>query len=225
MSPKIQIGHQERIAILENLWKVFQSVAPVSTSQIIPELKTQWDHTLSALQSPIILDLDKVSELIDVRVTFGEAEIKYEDTAELTLYLHSLIDVPLKLKSFSLIVADSKTHYKLKARTSRKLDGYKNGEWVASGDYVDMHSTSAEFMLEPKAYYELKFRAESKQFMENEELQVAKLEIKMGTDRCHVILTKATSLISNQKMFKRNRRDGDLLDHVTAKAHCYIKPT
>lgn len=225
MSPKILIQHAERITILENLWKVFQSVAPVSTSQITPELKLNWDRTLGALHSPILLDLDKISELIDVRVTFAAAEIKFEDAVELTMYVHSLIDVPLKLKSFALIIADSKAHCKLKARSYRKLDGYQEGQWTSeSGEFSEFNSTT-EFMLEPKAYYEMTFKAESKQFMENEELQVAKLEIKMGTDKCHVILTKAASLLSSQKAFKRSPRDGDLLDHVQVKGHCYIKPT
>lgn len=233
MSPKIQIGHQERITILENLWKVFQSVAPVSTSQITPELKLHWDRTLAALHTPIILDLDKISDLIDVRVTFAAAEIKFEDAVELTMYVHSLTDVPLKLKSFALIVADSKTHCKLKAKTYRRLQGYHEGEWIAAGDDnatgpIDFNSNGpagGEFMLQPKAYYEMTFKAEPKQFMENEELQVAKLEIKMGTDKCHVILTKAASLLHSHRTFKQSPRDGDLLDHVVVRGHCYIKPT
>lgn len=225
MSPKIQIAHQERITILENLWKVFQNVAPVSASQITPELKMSWDRTLSALQQPVILDLDKLSDLIDVRVTFAAAEIKFEDAAELTMYMHSLMEVPLKLRSFGLIIADSKTHYKLKVRTYRKLEGYEDGQWVAERAEFAEFNASTEFMLEPKAYYEMTFRAEPKQFMENEELQVAKLEIKMGTEKCHVILTKSSSLLSHLRMFKQSPREGDLLDHVAVKGHCYIKPT
>lgn len=225
MSPKIQITHQERITILENLWKVFQKVAPVSASQITPELKMSWDRTLSALQQPIILDLDKISDLIDVRVTFAAAEIKFEDAAELTMYMHSLMEVPLKLRSFGLIIADSKTHYKLKVRTYRKLEGYEDGRWVAESAEFTEFNAGTEFMLEPKAYYEMTFRAEPKQFMENEELQVAKLEIKMGTEKCHVILTKASSLLNHSRMFKQSPREGDLLDHVAVKGHCYIKPT
>lgn len=221
MSPKIQIEQNERITILENLWKVFQSVAPVSTSQITPELKTAWDRTLASLNQPILLDLDKISELIDVRVTFAEAEIKYEDTAQLNLFVHSLVDVPLKMKSFALIIADSKTHYKLKAKQWRKWNGFKDAD-DDGGEYLDCNG---EFMLEPNAYYQFTFSAESKQFMENEELQVAKLEIKMGTDKCHVILTKAASLSGNYRQFKGSPRDGDLLDQVVVKEHCYIKPT
>ena len=222
MSPKIHIEQNERITILENLWKVFQSVAPVSTSQITPELKTAWDRTLASLNQPILLDLDKISELIDVRVTFAEAEIKYEDAAQLNLFVHSLVDVPLKMKSFALIIADSKTHYKLKEKQWRKWTGFKDGGGDDDAEYLD---SNGEFMLEPNGYYQFTFSAESKQFMENEELQVAKLEIKMGTDKCHVILTKSSSLLGNHRQFKRSPRDGDLLDQVVVKEHCYIKPT
>lgn len=221
MSPKIQIGQQERITILENLWKVFQSVAPMSANQITPELKSQWHNELSEMKTPIILDLDKISDLIDVRVSFAAAEIKFEDAVELTMYVHSLIEVPLKLKSFALIIADSKTHCKLKARMFRKLDTFKGGNWVTAEDLLPFGAAGTEFMLEPGAYYEMTFRAEPKQFMENEELQVAKLEIEMGTDKRYVILTKAA--LHNQRMFKP--RDEDLLEHVLVKAHCYIKPT
>lgn len=223
MSPKIEINQAERITILENLWKVFQSVAPVSSTQIAPELKLSWERTLGAIHKPIILDLDKISELIDVRVTFAAAEIKYEEAAEISLFVHSLIDVPLKLKSFAVIVADSKTHYKLKARSYRRLNGFQGGEWIAASDAFVDFTANGEFMLEPKAYYEMTFRGESKQFMENEELQVAKLEIKMGTDKCHVILTKGA--VHSPRPFKQSPRDGDLLDRVAVKAHCYIKPT
>ena len=226
MSPKIQIPHQERVSILENLWKVFQSVAPVSANQITPELKQQWFTNLSEGGPPIILDLDKISELIDVRVTFQEAEIKFEEVAELTLFVHSLVEVPLKLKSFALIIADSKTHYKLKARVSRKLQTFKDGQFLAEegGEEAKPFAKDAEFMMEPDSYYEIWFRAEPKQFMENEELQVAKLEIKMGTDKRHVILTKS-ALQGGQKLFKASPKEANLLQNVLVKAHCYIKPT
>lgn len=223
MSPKIQIDQQERITILENLWKVFQSVAPTATNQITPELKVQWHNQfleMSEMKTPIILDLDKISDLIDVRVTFAAAEIKFEDAVELTMYVHSLMEVPLKLKSFALIIADSKAHCKLKARMFRKLDTYKDENWVATEDLLPF-TGGTEFMLDPGAYYEMRFRADPKQFMENEELQVAKLEIKMGTDKRYVILTKTA--LQNQGMFKQ--REEDLLEHVLVKAHCYIKPT
>lgn len=223
MSPKIKITQAERITILENLWKVFQSVAPVSSNQISPELKQQWFNNLNESGPAIIIDLDKISELIDVRVTFSEAEIKFEDVVKLTMYVRSLVEVPLKFKSFSLIIADSKTHYKLKAKMFRKLENFQDGQWVANGDPVP-YSPDTEFMLEPSSYYEMNFHAESKQFMENEELQVAKLEIKMGTDKRHVILTKS-ALQGKTRSFKPSPKDVDLLQHVAVKSHCYIKPT
>lgn len=197
----------------------------MSASQITPELKVAWERTLAGMQKPIVLDLDKISELIDVRVTFKEAEIKYEDAAELTMFVHSLVEVPLKLKSFGLIIADSKTHYKLRGRNYRAIKGFAEGQWVAEDDAWMEFNPGSGFMLEPKAYYEVTFKAEPKQFIENEELQVAKLEIKMGTDRIHVILTKAASLLSHNRVFRQSALDGDLLENVKVKAHCYIKPT
>lgn len=87
MSPKINIDVKERIVVLENLWKVFQGVAPLSHTQIAPELKSVWDSKLSSFKSPVYIDLDNISEIIECVVTFEKSQLKHEEQIRLEVYM------------------------------------------------------------------------------------------------------------------------------------------
>lgn len=222
MSPKIEIEIPERILILENMWKVFQNVPPITQNQITPELKQSWETAMSSFRQPIIVDMDKISDLMECRVGFEKSQIKYEDVVKVTLFVQSLVNVPLKLRHFNLIINDSKTHYKLKAKKYRKLEiGQKYDE--ITEDFKDIEK-NAEFMMEPLGIYAITFNGESKQFMENEELQIVKLEIKMGMEKMFIVLTKSGTL-NKTKVFKNYNRNRDFLDNIPVLTHCYITPT
>lgn len=116
LSPNILIQKDERIQILENLWKVFQCVPPVSQQQLVPEIKSKWESTLNALKSPIPVDLDKIHDVVDCKITFNKAQIKCDEPYELYLFIRSNTDVPLKIKKFSIVLWDTKAFFKLFAK-------------------------------------------------------------------------------------------------------------
>lgn len=216
MSPKINIERTERIHILENLWKVFQNVPPVSQSQITPELKLSWESALIGFKTPIMIDLDKISSLFECKLTFEKSQIKYDESVNLELYIKSKSDVPFKLKNFSIILNDSKSNHRLVGRSYSALDNnlLEDSEILLNDD----------FMLDPERYYKINFSGEKYQFMENVELQVVRIELQMGTQQQYIILTQNTTL--NQiETFKSHLSGQELMNSVKINSFCYIIPT
>ena len=61
LSVKIICDEKERVLVLENLWKVFQSVPPVmSQSQASQELRRSWEKSLASFKSSVVIDLNKI---------------------------------------------------------------------------------------------------------------------------------------------------------------------
>lgn len=87
LSNKIVIKRPERIAILENLWKVFQKVPPISQSQIVPELHVNWEKALSTFNAELTFDLDKITKLFDSTVTFEKNLMYCDEVARVYLYI------------------------------------------------------------------------------------------------------------------------------------------
>lgn len=87
LSSKNVIKRPERIAILENLWKVFQKVPPISQSQIVPELHVNWEKALSTFNAELTFDLDKITKLFDSIVTFEKNLMFSDEIARVYLYI------------------------------------------------------------------------------------------------------------------------------------------
>lgn len=87
LSKHIHVIHTERIMILENLWKVFQKVPPLTQSQIVPELHILWESALEKFNSKLTFDLDKISELFDCTVKFDQDQIQHDDITRVNLLI------------------------------------------------------------------------------------------------------------------------------------------
>lgn len=87
LSAKIAAGQTDRIVILENLWKVFQKVPPMTQSQIVPELRKCWETNLSTFTARQPFDLDKISKLFECVVTFEKSQIRHDEIVRLNLFI------------------------------------------------------------------------------------------------------------------------------------------
>lgn len=93
---------------------------------------------------------------------------------------------------------------------------------------VDKNATGiaidSDFMIQPKKLYRIIFMGERFQFVENVELKVNRLEIKMGTTINSITLIQSSSL-NPKSSFKSYDRKNDGLHNVSSGQTCYIIPT
>lgn len=112
MSPKIIIDRDHRVAIMDNFWRVLQVNA--STISIIfrlcgqilipkmmlknsvplhsngaPSVQTKqlWESALSQFRSPLLVDLDKLTDLFETTVTFAQPQIKHDERVQVKLFI------------------------------------------------------------------------------------------------------------------------------------------
>ncbi|XP_039440432.1 trafficking protein particle complex subunit 11 isoform X1 [Culex pipiens pallens] len=216
LSPRIAMEKSDRILILENLWKVFHNVSPVSSSQIAPELSASWQTSLAAFASPIKLDLDRLNDLLECKVTFEQRQIKNDEKLHLQLYIRSIVEVPLKLKNFSILLSDLKSN-------SVRVPATQYGEFE---DPQNALKPIEEFILEPQKCYRIVFVGERYQFMENVDVHIFRLELQMGSDRTYAVLS-AREKLNVQRVFKLLNPHQDCMERIRTggATSCYIIPT
>ncbi|XP_055625411.1 trafficking protein particle complex subunit 11 isoform X2 [Toxorhynchites rutilus septentrionalis] len=218
LSPRIAMEKSDRILILENLWKVFHNISPVSSSQIAPELSSNWQTALSSFSSPVKLDLDRLSDLLECKITFDKRQIRNDENLHLQLYIRSISDVPLKLKNFSVLLSDLKSN-------SVRVPAVQYSEYLEPGTEEEAClKPIGEFILEPQKCYRILFVGERYQFMENVDVHIFRLEMEMGSDRTFVVLSQREKL-NVQRMFKNFNPHQDCLERIAVISSCYIIPT
>nr|XP_029726510.1 trafficking protein particle complex subunit 11 isoform X1 [Aedes albopictus] len=218
LSPRIAMEKAERILILENLWKVFHNVSPVSSSQIAPELSASWQTALTTFSSPIKLDLDRLNDLLECKITFDQRQIKNDEKLCLRLYIRSIVDVPLKLKNFSVLLTDLKSNA-VRVPAIQYCE-YDPNEQPAEDDLKPIE----EFILEPHKCYRIVFVGERYQFMENVDVHIFRLEVQMGSERTYAVLSMREKL-NIQKGFKNYNPHRDCMEQIAVISSCYIIPT
>lgn len=87
LSTKILMEPSERVQILENLWKVFQKVPPMTQSQIVPELRYNWETALASFNTKLSFDLDKITKLFECMVKFENNQIPHDELAQVNLFI------------------------------------------------------------------------------------------------------------------------------------------
>lgn len=87
LSMKVVMDHTDRIIILENLWKVFQKVPPMTQSQIVPELRYNWETSLANFNSKLTFNLDRITKLFDCMVKFGKNQISHDELVLVNLFI------------------------------------------------------------------------------------------------------------------------------------------
>ncbi|EAA11770.4 AGAP006517-PA [Anopheles gambiae str. PEST] len=220
LSPNIAMDKQERILVLENLWKVFHRVSPVSSSLIAPELSNSWQTALTSFNTPIKLDLDRLNELVECRLTFEKRQIKNDEKLQLLLYIRSLTEVPLKLKNFSILLTDLKS-------SSVRINASQYAEY-AGPPTTDSSTGSAkpfeEFILEPEKCYRVLFVGERYLFAESVDVHIFRLELQMGSESTYAVLSVREKLNAS-KPFKSYNPHKDCMESIGIISSCYIIPT
>lgn len=213
LSPNILIQTEERVQILENLWKVLQGVPPVSQQQIVPELKSKWESTLETLKSPVLIDLDKISDVLDCKITFNKAQLKCNETYQLYLFVRNNTDVPLKVRKFTVVLYDSKIFF--------KIFGTEAGEYTKR--WETLRPMTSEILLEPGKCYKIVFQGDATQLVENIEIQIVKVELEMGAKNW-AVMTQSHGL-NKTKQFKSNFLQRDCMELLSVINSCYVTPT
>lgn len=75
----------KRILIIIALF--LQNVPPVSQSQIAPELRINWENSLTNFITPIQVNLDNLCDLLESKITFTKRQIDYDETVQIILYI------------------------------------------------------------------------------------------------------------------------------------------
>lgn len=213
LSPNILIEKEERIQVLENLWKVLHGVPPLSPQQIVPELKSKWDSSLETLKCPVLIDLDKISDVLDCKITFNKAQLKCDETYQLYLFVRNNTDVPLKVRKFTVVLYDSKTYF--------KITGTEAGEYTKR--WETLRPMTGEILLESGKCYKIVFDGAATHLVENIEIQIVKVELEMGGKNWAVI-TQSHGL-NKTKQFKSNFLQRDCMELLTVINSCYVTPT
>uniref|UniRef100_A0A6P4EJA3 Trafficking protein particle complex subunit 11 n=1 Tax=Drosophila rhopaloa TaxID=1041015 RepID=A0A6P4EJA3_DRORH len=223
----------ERILLLENLWQVFQGVPPMGKTQLTPEAESMWTSALASVKSPIPIDLDKVSDVVEMCATFERVQLNNDDLLQLQLIVRVLTDVPLRVRSFHVILADAsnpQNSYKLEALkyfcfpSLTQLRGQKQPQEEQQERLAqDPKHFEKNMRLEPGSYYQLFCSTEAQQFHENTQLRIVRLEAHMGTDQVAALLTCSSNY--SRQLFRHHTRSRDLDDNVTINPICYIAPT
>lgn len=140
-------------------------------SQIAPELKISWDTALINYKSSVNVDLDQIVDLIDCKVTFQKHQIKFTEIVALNLYIRSNSEVPIKIKTISVVLTSNK-----KAKTYH-LTASSCSEYVINPDTkmeeLIKNVQATDLMLEFGKCYKLEITANQYEFIENVEIEVS----------------------------------------------------
>ncbi|XP_064547367.1 trafficking protein particle complex subunit 11 [Drosophila montana] len=221
---------KERVLLLENLWQVFQSVPPMPQTQLTPEIQELWSNALASVKSPIQIDLDKVSDVLELCATFQQVQLNNNDVLQLHLIVRVLTDVPLRIRSFQVLLADvsnPQNSYKLEALKylcfPSLLQLRAQQQQSLEKEHLEPKTYEKNKRLEPGCYYQLMCSTEAHQFNENTQLRIVRLEALMGTDQIGALLTCSANYA--RQPFRHHTRSRDLDDNVTINPICYIAPT
>lgn len=154
------------------------------------------------------------------------------------LLIRSKSEIPLKLKDFTIVLADSSLNFKLKA------DSYVEQSPGSSAVDFQTHAIDgAGILMQPQVCYRLSLSAGQYKFTENEELRVSKflsifkqrvynvmfvsqilrLDMSMGSDKNHAVLSMQSGF-NKVKLFKAYNPHLDSMADVTVNNICYIVP-
>lgn len=178
LSPKIAIPLDERKSIYDNLWKVLLNQMPThpmdsggvrasSAALDVSSLQRLWKTALSKFRSPVHVELDKLTDLFECMVSFDQPQIKHDERVKVQLFIRSKSEIPIKIKEFTIVLADSSLNFKLRPESCRVIVAKKQ-----SDSTVADVSLKEGLILQPNICYGLNFSAGQYKFTENEELCV-----------------------------------------------------
>ncbi|SPP76212.1 trafficking protein particle complex subunit 11 isoform X1 [Drosophila guanche] len=225
LSLRHQSEQKDRLLLLDNLWQVYQGMPPMPRTQLTEESLSLWTSALSSVKSPIPIDFDKVSDVVEMCATFERVQLNNDDVLQLQLIVRVLTDVPLRIRSFHVVLADagnSQNNYKLEAQKYFCFPHLLQLR-AQRGPVDQPKAFEKNMILEPGSYYQFFCSTEAKQFHENTQLHIVRVEALMGTDQIGALLTCSSSY--TRQPFRHHTRSRDLDDNVTINPICYIAPT
>ncbi|BFF96716.1 trafficking protein particle complex subunit 11 [Drosophila madeirensis] len=225
LSLRHQSEQKDRLLLLDNLWQVYQGMPPMPRTQLTEESMSLWTSALSSVKSPIPIDFDKVSDVVEMYATFEREQLSNDDVLQLQLIVRVLTDVPLRIRSFHVVLADagnSQNNYKLEAQ---KYFSFPHLPQLRAqrGPVDQPKAFEKNMILEPGFYYQFFCSTEAQQFHENTQLRIVRVEALMGTDQIGALLTCSSNY--TRQPFRHHTRSRDLDDNVTINPICYIAPT
>ncbi|XP_058981914.1 trafficking protein particle complex subunit 11 [Musca domestica] len=223
LSFKIKYTPNERVMVLENLWKVLQGEPPIPQNQNAPEVRARWEEALKGVKSPLQIDMDKLTDLMDICSTFEKLEIKNDDVIKLNLILRLQTDVPIKIRNLQVIITDDSNNYKLQPTHISRYYDIVDLRKLNDPANNALQPYEQNLKLEPTFYHSFSFTTEAQQFLENTQLRVVRIEILVGTDSLSMLLHKSAPYMNNA--FRYHNRNRDLDDNIIINPICYITPT
>lgn len=156
MSPRIAIERSQRLAIIDNFWRVLQNAAPVADASdaklaVVPvQPSTVWPVSLQKLQhvqpgQPVVtVDLDKLTELFESTLTFRQPQVRHDEQLHVDLYIRTRSEISFKLSTVRVVLADSTLQFTLTAKrwsaipAGRRLDS----DVVTENDAASAHDAA-----------------------------------------------------------------------------------
>ncbi|XP_073840968.1 trafficking protein particle complex subunit 11 gry [Musca autumnalis] len=223
LSFKIQYTPNERVMVLENLWKLLQGEPPIPQNQNAPEVRARWEEALKNVKSPLQIDLDKLTDLMEMCTTFEKLELKNDDVIKLNIILRLQTDVPIKIRNLQVIITDGSNNYKLQPTHFSKYNDILALRKLNDPANNVQQPYEQNLKLEPTFYHSFSFTTEAQQFLENTQLRVVRIEVLVGTDKLSMLLYKSAPYLNNA--FRYHNRNRDLDDNIIVNPICYITPT
>ncbi|XP_061402767.1 trafficking protein particle complex subunit 11-like [Musca vetustissima] len=222
LSFKIKYTPNERVMVLENLWKVLQGEPPIPQNQNAPEVRARWEDSLKTVKSPLQIDMDKLTDLMEICTTFEKLELTNDDVIKLNIILRLQTDVPIKIRNLQVIITDGSNNYKLQPTHISKYSDILALRKLNDPANNIQQPYEQNLKLEPSFYHSFSFTTEAQQFLENTQLRVVRIEILVGTDSLSMLLYKSAPYMNNA--FRYHNRNRDLDDNIIINPICYIPP-
>ncbi len=161
--------------------------------------------------------MDQIPGLFDCKVSFQKDQIKFYETIALVLYIRSNSEVPIKLKNISIILTTNKKS-KIYRLTANNCSEFGKGQ-----ELLDTRP-ARDFLMDPGKCYKLDFQADQYQFMESVEVEINRVEIKMGGEKNFALLI-LQKMLNKPKQFKRYDIHNDYIEGIKVLETCYVIPT
>lgn len=253
MSPLIAIDRAQRLAIMDNFWRVLQHSPPVADAAdtaidarrpahhklaAVAGLQPAWTQALQKLQhnatgQPIVaVDLDRLSELFECTLTFRAAQVRHDEPLHLDLYVRTRCELSFKLNAVRAVLADSALQFTMPAKRWTCVPARRRLDTVRDADDESMRwqelavgtGATNDILLQPHMCYKFSFCEADYQFPENEELRIVRLELALSMGH-HTVLLLQSGTLNRSPVFRPLDPAGQGMDQVRVHRVCYVVPT
>lgn len=163
--------------------------------------------------------------------------------------LRSKSEIPVNIKHFTIVLADSTLHFKIKSDSFMEINDNDSLQAPINLETIRRKQIDTNgLVLRPNAWYKFVFTADDFNFTENEEIsvtikihliiqcslnlilhwfmmcQIYRLEMAVGLDKHQVTLCQSSTL-NTTNAFKSHNSQLNRMDNIVVHSSCYIVPT